>query len=101
MGRPRQHHLRGAVGIPRGERDWHVVRHTHSTEVGRGIGVADMAQAIVTGRKHRASGELAFHVLDVMEAFEESSHTVRHVEIQSQCERPAPLPPGLAPGELD
>ena len=32
----------------------------------RSIGLADMAQAIATKRPHRCSGELAFHVLDVM-----------------------------------
>ena len=37
------------------------------------LGLADMAQAIRSGRPHRASGELAFHVLEVMEAFQRSS----------------------------
>jgi hypothetical protein len=69
--------------------------------VGRGIGVADMAHALVYGRPHRASGELAYHVLDVMHAFEEASETGGHVEIESRCPRPAPLPMGLRPGELD
>ena len=43
------------------------------TAISACIGVADMAQAIRTGRPHRASGELAFHVLEVMEAFQRSS----------------------------
>ena len=37
------------------------------------IGLADMAHAIRSGRPHRASGELALHVLEVMEAFQRSS----------------------------
>ena len=41
------------------------------------IGVADMAHAIRSGRPHRASGELAFHVLEVMEAFQRSSDSGR------------------------
>ena len=41
------------------------------------IGVADMAHAIRTDRPHRASGELAFHVLEVMEALQRSSDAGR------------------------
>ena len=48
-------------------------RHAYADGNYRIIGVADMAQAIRSGRPHRASGELAFHVLEVMEAFQTSS----------------------------
>src|SRR5690606_8243299 len=34
--------------------------------LGRGIGVADMAYAIRNKRSHRASGEIGYHVLDAM-----------------------------------
>ena len=34
----------------------------------RSLGVADMAQAIQAGRPHRASGQLGYHVLDLMHA---------------------------------
>ncbi|MDB6169999.1 MAG: oxidoreductase domain protein [Verrucomicrobia bacterium] len=74
---------------------------THSGERLRGTGVADLAYAIRTGRPHRATGELANHVVEVMEAFEKSSVTQQHVRIASTCSRPAALPPGLAAGELD
>jgi hypothetical protein len=67
----------------------------------RGLGVADMAQAMASGRAHRASGEMAHHVLDIMVAIHESSKDDRHVLLGSRCERPAPLPLGLAPGEVD
>jgi len=60
-----------------------------------------MAKGIATGRPHRASGELAYHVLDVMAAFEEASTTGKHIEIKSTCTRPAALPVGLQLGELD
>ena len=43
-----------------------------------------MAPAIVAGRPHRASGALAFHVLEVMEAFQTSSDEGRHVTIESR-----------------
>jgi len=86
------------------EREWREVPHTHSTEVGRGIGVADMAYALTnrkSGRQHRTSGDLAYHVLDLMHAFHDASRQNKHVAIESTCDRPASLPVGLAPGTLD
>ena len=56
------------------------------------LGVADMALAIRTGQTHRASGELAFHVLEVMEALDVSSGRGTHVEIVSSPPRPAAMP---------
>jgi predicted dehydrogenase len=67
----------------------------------RGVGVADMCNAIRSGRKHRASGELSFHVLDLMHSIHDASEQGRHIEMSSSCERPAPLPLGLRNGELD
>ena len=51
-----------------------------------------MAQAIRTGRPHRASGALALHVLEVMEAFQTSSDAGKSVAISTRPERPAPMP---------
>lgn len=84
-----------------GSKEWTEVPHTHRTDVARGIGVADMAQGILTKRPHRASGELAFHVLDAMLAFDDSSKAGKHVMLKSKCQRPAALPTGLALGQLD
>ena len=61
------------------------------TENSRGLGVRDMAAAIRENRPHRASSEMAFHVLDLMQSFEEASTSGQHIEIQSRCERPAAL----------
>ncbi len=72
-----------------------------NTENCRGMGVADMAQAIRDGRPHRASGELAYHVLDLMTAFHEASHEERHVQVVSTTQRPAAFPLGLAGGQID
>jgi predicted dehydrogenase len=77
-----------------------VLTHSHAQD-SRGLGVADLAYALRSGRPHRASGELAYHVLDVMHAALESSATGRHVELMSSCDRPAPLPAGIAERELD
>jgi len=75
---------------------------THGyAENSRGLGVADMAAALRSGRPHRASGELTYHVLDAMHAFEAASAAGRHMELTSTCDRPAPLPLGLLPGTVD
>jgi predicted dehydrogenase len=58
------------------------------------IGLLDMAAALHQGRAHRASGDLALHVLEVLDAFERSSVEGRHVMIETPCERPEPLPLG-------
>jgi predicted dehydrogenase len=86
---------------PRGE--WRIVPTEHGYADGnyRIIGVADMAHAIRNGRPHRASGALAFHVLEVMEAFQRSSDLGAVVSIDSRPERPAALPIGLKAGALD
>jgi predicted dehydrogenase len=69
-------------------------------EASRGLGLADMADAIVTGRPHRASGELANHVLEIMEAIHVASDQDRHVYLSSRTQRPAPFAAGLAEGEV-
>ncbi len=66
-------------------------------EDSRGIGLADMAEAIAEGRPHRANAEVAFHVLEIMEAYLQSDREGRHVEITSRCERPQAMEPGLGP----
>ena len=61
-----------------------------------------MAQAIRSDRPHRASGALALHALEVMEAIQTSSDAGRAVDrASSRPERPAPMPAALAIGELD
>ena len=66
----------------------------------RSIGLADMAHAIASDRPHRASGDLALHVLEVMEAFEKSSQSGSVIEIATPVERPAPLAHSLVDGRL-
>jgi hypothetical protein len=60
-----------------------------------------MATAIVVNRPHRASGALAFHVLEVMEAFLTSADEGRRVKIQNRVDRPAMLPAGRETGQID
>ncbi|MBR7155659.1 MAG: Gfo/Idh/MocA family oxidoreductase [Lentisphaeria bacterium] len=93
----------GTVRVRRpGMEDWQELPKPFIyTENSRSIGVSDMINAIKDNRPHRASGDLAYHVLEVMLAFKKSSDTGAKVMIQSTCERPAALPLGLEDGELD
>lgn len=80
-----------------GSKEWEDVPLTHGSIVNsRGLGPADLAIGLRTHRPHRASGELAYHVLDVMQAFFDSAAEGRRVDIASTCDRPAPLAAGSA-----
>jgi len=48
------------------------------TENCRGLGVNEMATAIEQGRPHRASAELAYHVLDIMHGIHEATGTGKY-----------------------
>ncbi|MCK4283076.1 MAG: Gfo/Idh/MocA family oxidoreductase, partial [Candidatus Brocadiae bacterium] len=77
-------------------KDWQEVALTDGyAENSRAIGVADMAYALRSGRPHRANGQLTYHVLDTMQAFLDASDEGRHIELESTCRRPAPLPEGV------
>lgn len=93
----------GPVKICRaGAKEWSELPLSHGYEENsRGIGAADLAYALASGRAHRASGQLALHVLDAMQAFHEASDRGARVDLKTTCERPAPLPLGLVPGYLD
>jgi predicted dehydrogenase len=91
----------GVVELRRFDEEWHSVPLTHSDKVGRGIGVADLAAAVQGNRPHRASGQLALHVLEAMLAVQLASESEAHVHLQTTVAKPAPLPPGLPFGQLD
>jgi predicted dehydrogenase len=56
-----------------------------------GRGVRDMAQAIADGRPHRATGEQAAHVVEILCAANESMQTGQPVPVQSSFAAPAPM----------
>lgn len=93
----------GPVRVQRmGASGWSEVPLTHGfAQNSRGVGVADMAYAIQSGRPHRANGQMAYHVLEAMHGFHDASDAGRHYEMKSGCERPLPLPMGLPKDELD
>ena len=84
-----------------GYEDWKEVPLTHGyTENSRSIGAADMAYALRSGRPHRANGQLANHVLEIMLAFDKSSTAKKEIILETTCDRPEALPLGLEPGML-
>ena len=100
---PDPNYFGGKIEIATASEDWREVPVEHAYADGnyRILGLADMAQAIREDRPHRTSGALAFHVLEVMEAFQTSSDLGSTVAIESRPERPAPMPAALKTGELD
>jgi len=60
-------------------------------ENSRGLGVSDMANALMNNKKARAGSELTMHVLEVITSFEKSYETRKHIEITHQCTRPEPM----------
>ncbi|MBL8582420.1 MAG: Gfo/Idh/MocA family oxidoreductase [Rhizobiaceae bacterium] len=57
----------------------------------RTAGLADMALAIIEGRPHRCSLELALHAVDVMTSILKAGESGKFVTLQTTCERPAAL----------
>ncbi|MFI5419738.1 MAG: Gfo/Idh/MocA family protein [Nitrososphaerales archaeon] len=66
----------------------------------RGIGVLDMVLGIVNGREHRANLNIAYHVLDTMQSYYDSADSGKAVNVESTCNRPAPLPLDPVDGEI-
>lgn len=61
----------------------------------RGVGVADLCRAIANDRPQRAHGDMAYHVVNIINSVLESSVKGEHVELESTCVQPAPLPANL------
>ncbi len=75
--------------------------HTFVKGYGRSVGLADLAQAIRAGREERCNGQQALAVLDLMQAFLDSSNSGQAVTPTVQYKRPAPMRGDLPFGTLD
>lgn len=73
--------------------DWRTMPMTHRGDAGRAIGLAEFAHSVRNEVDSRIDMDFAYHSLEILLAFERSSETGAHVEIQSTCRRPAPLRP--------
>lgn len=93
----------GVIQVSEGKGEWTDVAQSHLYGDGnyRILGLADMAQAIVSNRPHRASLEMSLHVLEIMEAILLSAEQGKVIALNHQCQRPAALPDDLPFGQLD
>jgi predicted dehydrogenase len=73
-----------------GADEWTVIGSTGAA-AGRGSGVVDMVRAIRSGRPHRATGEMALHVLEMMTAIDKSGSTGAFEPVESVFELPEAL----------
>jgi predicted dehydrogenase len=99
---PDPNHFGGELKIAKPRAEWEPIEVTlpYTDANYRSLGLADMAHAILSNRPHRASGDLALHVLEVMEAFEIASKEGRIVDIKTPAERPAPIAESLKDGRI-
>ena len=78
---------------PKAPAEWCVAENIHGFNYdARGLGLLEMADAVAKGRTPRASGALAYHVTEAMEAMLTSTREARFVDVASTCVRPELLP---------
>jgi predicted dehydrogenase len=83
----------GPLRIRRDRDGWRTVAYpSRGPREARGIGLADMAEALAEGRPHRASGELGLHVVDVARSILRAAADGRTIAVATSAERPAGLP---------
>ena len=57
----------------------------------RGVGLSEMIYSIENKKHHRCNGNLALHVLDIIESTILASETKKEVNLRSTCNQPIPL----------
>jgi predicted dehydrogenase len=83
-----------------GSKDWTPVPEAGGyAGAARGYGVCDLASALTSGTAHRASGEIAYHVLDVMETLLAAAGSGSSADVASSCDRPSAVPLGARPDD--
>jgi len=82
----------GAIAVQTADQEKPVVVAEPTALSSRGTGVLEMARAIRAGRPHRASGELAYHVLEIMARIDEAITATAYVPVTSTVEPAEPLP---------
>jgi predicted dehydrogenase len=83
----------GALSMRTGHGDWTPVPYaSRGAREARGIGLHDLAEAIAGGRRPRASGSLAEHVVDVGRSILAAAASGVTVAVGSTTRRPEPFP---------
>ena len=57
----------------------------------RGVGLSEMIYAIENNTQHRCNGELALHVLDLIESTIKSSEKGEEINLRTTCKKPEPF----------
>jgi predicted dehydrogenase len=85
----------GFVHVKSGrKKTWKKMPLTHGYSFqNRGIGLADMADAIIHDRPHRANGAITFHTLEIMEGLLKAAELRREIAIKSAFEKPEAFSP--------
>jgi len=83
----------GRLRLRRGRGDWEDVAYLSRGGLdSRGLGLAEMVEAIAAGRPHRASGHLGRHIVGVARAILRASADGVTIGVARSVEQPAPLP---------
>ena len=100
---PDPNQFQGEVQVSQRKGDWTPVQQSHLYGDGnyRIVGLADMAQAIVNGRPHRANDEISLHVLEIMDSILHSAESGQRIDLKHPCARPAAMRDDLPFGQLD
>lgn len=89
-------------GVPDFYRGWKEVPLLYDyAENSRGLGLADMAKALRTGREHRANYQQQRHVLEIMTGFSKSSEAGAYIPMKTKYTRTAPMENNPMHGILD
>lgn len=85
---PDPNYFNGEVKVRKyGQDTWETVTPIfESGQNERGLGVNEMVESIRAGRESKASGKLAYHVLEAMHAFQRSSLEGKHILLESNYE---------------
>ena len=83
----------GNLRLRRGRGDWEDVSYaSRGPQESRGLGLAEMVDAIDAGRPHRASGQLGRHVVGVARAILRAAADGVAVDIDGRVDQPSPFP---------
>ena len=82
----------GPVRLRRGREAWQDAPHaSRGPQDARGLGLHDLVVSLAEGRSHRASGQLAHHVVDVARSVLAAADEGRTIEISTRVDRPEPM----------
>nr|WP_277935328.1 Gfo/Idh/MocA family oxidoreductase [Parablautia muri] len=86
----------GEVVLEKAQNQPVILPFTHGFQKqSRGLGAAEMAWSILDGRPHRASMEMALHVLEIIHGIFTSADSEKIYVMETKFELPKPLPEGF------